>query len=356
MTIAEDATAASGLRVTVASETPLTVRDNGVHTAFLQQVRALRLLGADVRVNDVGAARGSDMTIAHGLGPLSLACLRNARCLSVAVAHVTPDTLRGSLRGERRWRAAMRLYLRRFYLAADLVAAPATPVITELLELGIPRSRIFVLPLGVDGELMRRVARRSRSVGKPLGSNDGVPLVLGVGQVQPRKGIATFVDAARALPHARFVWVGGQPFGALTASDAPTRRAVRCPAANVTFTGRVPYSHLCRIYSAADIFFLPSCQENFGQVVIEAGAFDLPLVLPALPAFTDHFADAARLVLRDRLIPTLADSLEDRSFRRSAARSASELARRYTAVASAEALLRATRVREHVPVPEPLAA
>src|SRR5690606_31565177 len=42
-------------------------------------------------------------------------------------------------------------------------------------------------------------------------------IVLGIGQVQPRKRLDIFVDMAKKLPNVTFVWLGGIPFKQLGA-------------------------------------------------------------------------------------------------------------------------------------------
>ncbi|WP_367301730.1 hypothetical protein [Listeria fleischmannii] len=41
-------------------------------------------------------------------------------------------------------------------------------------------------------------------------------VVLGVGQVQHRKGVLDFIEVAKSLPDIQFVWAGGFSFGKIT--------------------------------------------------------------------------------------------------------------------------------------------
>jgi len=59
----------------------------------------------------------------------------------------------------------------------------------------------------------------------------------------------------------------------------------------VMFTGFVPLETLLAGYSAADAFFLPTRAESYGNVVLEAAAYGLPVILRNIPAFDDWLND-----------------------------------------------------------------
>lgn len=97
--------------------------------------------------------------------------------------------------------------------------------------------------------------------------------VLAVGQFIHRKGFDILIRAAALLPSDVGVYVvGGEP----TAEYLHLRRDVG--ARNVRFVGFVSDSDLRRYYDAADVFALPTRQDNWGLVVNEAMARGLPVV------------------------------------------------------------------------------
>lgn len=325
----------SRLTVVVVSESAFTVHDHGVHTAFVEQVAALEQLGVPVRVNQLRACAAADLVVAHTPGPYARACLRLARSRGIAYAHVTPATLAESLRFERVWRPAARAYLRRFYRLPPRLVAVSAVAREELIELGCQPERIVEIPNGIDGERIPRdvsleLAARVRA------EAGGRPLVIGVGQVQPRKGIDAFMEVARSLPQYRFVWVGGRPFRSLTEGGI----ALEGKPDNMRFAGRVTDAELLAYYHAADVFLFPSRQENFGQVVVEAAASGLPLVLSDLAVFRESFGDnAIRGTTAVELVVAVWSLIEDQDFRTERVAAARALADRYTASAGAERLL-----------------
>jgi glycosyltransferase involved in cell wall biosynthesis len=95
------------------------------------------------------------------------------------------------------------------------------------------------------------------------------PFVLFVGRLAKQKGIEYLIDAAKKLPHVKFVIVGkGELEGELKRTAPP----------NVEFTGFVPEKKLVDLYSRALIFCLPSLGETFGFVQLEAMASGCAIV------------------------------------------------------------------------------
>ena len=64
-------------------------------------------------------------------------------------------------------------------------------------------------------------------------------VVVGVGQVQQRKGVLDFVEVARRLPHVKFIWAGGFSFGKITDGFKELTKVMENPPSNVKFLGIV---------------------------------------------------------------------------------------------------------------------
>jgi glycosyltransferase involved in cell wall biosynthesis len=150
---------------------------------------------------------------------------------------------------------------------------------------GVPETRVRLVPEGID---LARWQRTGRSV---PGANNGVT-ILCVARQYPRKHVADLLRALpevrRVVPHARAVIVG----------DGPEHPRLRAMAGElglghmVQFLGAVPDDeHVARLYSTADVFCLPSVQEGFGIVFLEAMASGLPIVATntaAIPEVVPH--------------------------------------------------------------------
>jgi glycosyltransferase involved in cell wall biosynthesis len=59
----------------------------------------------------------------------------------------------------------------------------------------------------------------------------------------------------------------------------------------VTFTGYLTGEPLCRIYASADVFVFPSTTDTFGNVVLEAQASGLPVIVSDLGGPCENMLD-----------------------------------------------------------------
>jgi glycosyltransferase involved in cell wall biosynthesis len=134
---------------------------------------------------------------------------------------------------------------------------------------GLALERIRVVP-----ELIDLDAWRERLTGE-LAPAAGPPVILCVAHLYPRKDVATLLEATARLRHpARVHVVGDGPErGRLQATAARLRLGER-----VEFLGHVPLARLTEEYRRASLFCLPSRQEGFGIVLLEAMAAGLPIV------------------------------------------------------------------------------
>ena len=111
--------------------------------------------------------------------------------------------------------------------SAARIAATCTDEVFELVRMGVPRSRISVVPCGVD---LRQFGPEG-----PVAERSARHRLLAVGRLVPRKGFDVVIEALPRLPDTELVIAGGpQPSG--LKSDAEARRlrqvAKRCGVAD----------------------------------------------------------------------------------------------------------------------------
>jgi glycosyltransferase involved in cell wall biosynthesis len=150
--------------------------------------------------------------------------------------------------------------------------------------------RVRLVPEGIDLPRWRRLAEQVPQ------ASDGAT-ILCVARQYPRKHVADLLRALpavrRAVPRAR----------AVIAGDGPEHAALLRLAAEldlgstVTFTGALPDDQLARLYREADLFCLPSVQEGFGIVFLEAMACGLPVVATRSAAIPEVVPDRQAGVL-----------------------------------------------------------
>lgn len=269
------------ITVNVVSESEFFPKAHGVHSAYINMIELLKTHGVKVSINSF--KKGADITHIHTIGPFSLYQLLTNKP-TVVTAHVVPDSFVGSLVGAKYWYGASAVYLRFFYNRANLVLAVAPKVKEALIKLGVKR-RIEIFPNVIDTSVFEE-SRILRTQGrKKLGLSMNEKVIIGVGQMQSRKGIDTFVRVAKEFPNFIFVWVGGKPFKGLVDQNRALKDALKNKPKNILFTGIVGYEEMPTLLNAADVFFFPSFQENAPMAPIEAAACGLPLVLRNLDEY-----------------------------------------------------------------------
>ena len=293
------------VRVNMVSESDISIKGHGVHTAYIETVRALQALpDVSVVTNEFHRLVDCDVIHLHTIGLLAWRKLLQRGPKKVVSAHVVPDSFVGSLVGAKYWRFLAVWYLRIFYNRADVVLAVSDEAKRDLVAIGVRRP-IEVLHNFIDCEQYRE-ARIGRSVVRErLMIPADAFVVVGAGQVQPRKRIDWFIEAAKKLPDVHFVWVGGMPFGKAAAESTAMQRMMDGAPENVHFPGVVSLSDMSSYYHAADVFCLPSDQETFGLVVVEAAAAGLPVILRDIPDYAETFASDAVMIHEGELATTV---------------------------------------------------
>ncbi|MBX3462910.1 MAG: glycosyltransferase family 4 protein [Planctomycetes bacterium] len=126
----------------------------------------------------------------------------------------------------------------------------------------------------------------------------GAPFVLYVGSVEPRKNLATLVEAyaelqARTRHPARLAIAGGSGWKNSAVFDAVERHGL---GDRVRFLGFVTDAELVALYNACALFCYPTLYEGFGLPVIEAMQCGAPVVTSRVASLPEVGGDAVRYV------------------------------------------------------------
>ncbi len=250
---------------------------NGVYTAIVQLVNKLKE-HPEIEVAENGSVSKSDITHAHTIGlDYVWKSFFNKKKMIVS-AHVVPESYKGSLIFSELWKPLATKYLKFVYERASLIVAVSPQVKIDLEAIGV-RSEIDVLCNSVNRQKYKQDAEKRKAYRKKWGFKDDDLIFTCVGQIQPRKGIVDFIQTAKNCPEYKFVWVGGRPFGRLTADYDQMTDFMENPPENVTYTGIVDLDEMPGLYAMSDVYFMPSYQENFAFATIEASSVKLPLLL-----------------------------------------------------------------------------
>lgn len=325
----------SKIRVNVISETEFTVKGHGVHTAYVELTTALRKRDdIDLSVN---TDREVDVTHIHTIGLYALRRLLFGPGKKVFSAHVVPDSFVGSLVGAKYWLPLARLYLRWLYNKSDLVLAVSDETKRQLLAMGVT-SQIEVFYNVIDTSRYAPGTHARATARKKLGIAEDAWAVVGAGQIQPRKRIDSFVRAAKNAPDVTFIWVGGMPFKQLAASSVEMQHLIDTAPSNVIFTGIVELEEMQSYYHAADVFFLPSNQETFGLVVVEAAAAGLPIILRDIHDYDETFRPYGVMAKGKTFVSAITRLRDDRAYRKSMIANVHKLAALYDSRSGAKRL------------------
>jgi glycosyltransferase involved in cell wall biosynthesis len=170
---------------------------------------------------------------------------------------------------------------------AAAVVATCADELTELVRLGVPRSRLSVIPYGVDTE-------RWHPDGPSRPRANRYRLVV-VGSLAPHRGVDDAVQALARVPDTELVVAGGPPAHRLL-GDRDARRirefAERLGVgARVRLLGRIPHSDVPSLMRGADLVVcVPRCDVR-GVVAVEAMACGVPVVATAVGALADSVVD-----------------------------------------------------------------
>jgi len=237
-----------------------------------------------------------DILHIHTINPKSFFSLlfHKKESFCVISAHIVPNSLKGSLKLNRFWLFLFRIYLWSFYKISDVVLAVSEETREELInDLKIEPEKIKVFRNIVRKDLFYTSQKDKESKKKSLRKKYGYSVndfvVLGAGQIQPRKGIRDFFEMASELKEMKFIWVGGMPFQKMTDGYEEMNELINNAPSNLFFAGIVNREKMIDFYNMADIFFLPSLQETFGLVVLEAAGSGLPIVLRDLEVYKKIF-------------------------------------------------------------------
>ncbi|MDO4781479.1 MAG: glycosyltransferase family 4 protein [Candidatus Saccharibacteria bacterium] len=329
----------SPLRIDMISESEFTVQGHGVHTAYVEITDALkRRSDTDVAINV--ARSGADIIHTQTIGLYSLRKLRQSRAKKVISGHIIPASLVGSVKGMGRLQWLVRRYMKWAYGKADLVLACSGMVRDEMVgPMGL-KNRVEVLYNTVDMQKYAHTKQDTAKARQVLRIQEDAFVVLGNGQVQPRKRLDTFFAAARALPEVQFVWVGGIPFKRLGAEYGKMQDMIQSAPKNVTITGIVPYETVIQYLHAADVFFLPAEQENHPMCVLEAAGAGLPIILRDIAEYNDTFRpDAQFIATDDDAVAAITKLRDDTAFYAEQQQAATRIAERFDSKAGAERLM-----------------
>ncbi|MBI4385181.1 MAG: glycosyltransferase family 4 protein [Nitrospinae bacterium] len=212
---------------------------------------------------------------------------------------------------------------------ADAVVVSSRFEYEDAVAFGIDREKLHIIPMGID------VPEETAPPGRPGGS----PLrILFVGRLARVRRVELLLQAAKELKIPYQISIVGGEEKTASLSKGGYMRELKNLAADlgiadrVTFTGTKKPEELRSCYGNADVFVYPSLYENFGQPLLEAASYGLPVVATKVGVARELVQDGETgftvgdnpREISDRLI-----SLSDPAARASMGRNIRELSRKH---------------------------
>lgn len=141
-----------------------------------------------------------------------------------------------------------------------------------------------VIPLLMDFSHYHDLPGQGAAIARWPELSDGIPNILFLSRLHPKKGLHVLVDAVAELRsngcHVRLV-IAGPDDPSVPEYRGAIERQLRDLKidAHVTWTGLVTGREKVSLYQACDVFVLPTESENFGFVQIEAMAAGRPIII-----------------------------------------------------------------------------
>ena len=208
-------------------------------------------------------------------GPMGLAARHLASALNVPIVgsyHTHLGDYARTLSGSRRLGDALEAYMRWLYGDCERLLVPSEATRSLLVSRGYRASTLGIWSRGIDTGRFRP-GLRSSALREAWNVSDDRPAILYAGRLSREKGLDVLPRvhealARRGLPH-RFVFAG----------DGPMQEELAKILREAVFTGTLAHDDMAVAMASADLFFFPSATDSLGNVVLEAQASGLPVLV-----------------------------------------------------------------------------
>jgi glycosyltransferase involved in cell wall biosynthesis len=209
-------------------------------------------------------------------GPIGLAALAIAKILKLPISgtyHTSIPQYAQALTGDAVIEDLAWKYVLWYYDQLDVIYAPSRSTRDELVEKGIKAEKIRIYPRGIDVEQFH--PQKRNGVLKERFNITGGTILIYVGRVSKEKNLHLLAHAFAQLTRTR------SDVHLVVVGDGPYLKEMRQVMTGLPchFTGYLKDEALARIYASADVFVFPSTTDTFGNVVLEAQASGLPVIV-----------------------------------------------------------------------------
>jgi glycosyltransferase involved in cell wall biosynthesis len=157
---------------------------------------------------------------------------------------------------------------------------------------------VILSPNGIEPERFENLPD-SQEARRQLGLAEA-PTVICTGHLYAGRGVEMFIELAKAISEAQFVWAGGKP------EDVAAWKERTVQQRNVTFTGFIPNDRLPLHQAAADVLLMP-----YGKIIgISSGGGNSAAISSPLKMF-EYLAAGRAIIASD--LPVFHEVLNDQN-------------------------------------------
>jgi glycosyltransferase involved in cell wall biosynthesis len=220
-----------------------------------------------------------DFTHIHSAtpGPIGLAALLISRILKLPIYgtyHTAFPQYVDKLTEDKGMEDVMWWYVIWYYKQMDAVYVPSRATGEELAAKGLPKEKIRFYPRGIDIDRFHPRHRNGFFRTRFQMSDHEVKLLY-VGRVSKEKNLDVLAEVFRRLSATE------QKVSLVVIGDGPYLPKMReeLEGLPAVFTGYLEGDDLLQAYASCDIFVFPSTTDTFGNVILEAQASGLPVIV-----------------------------------------------------------------------------
>lgn len=208
-------------------------------------------------------------------GPLGLVALWVASQTGLPLVgsfHTDLSAYTRLLSGSDRLARLMEQYMRWMYGRCARVLVPSEATRQLMIAAGTRAERLRLWSRGVDTDWFTP-SRRSERLRADWRVGDHQPALLYVGRLSKEKGLALLppVQAALRRRGVNHRWI--------ITGEGPMRRELERSGFDAVFTGALGRADVANTFASADVFVFPSETDTAGNVVLEAQASGLPVIV-----------------------------------------------------------------------------
>jgi glycosyltransferase involved in cell wall biosynthesis len=220
-------------------------------------------------------------------GPMGLVGLLAAKMLNLQTSGIyhtdIPEYVR-ILTDDRFLESLAWSYMHWLYGQVDTVFVNSEHYRKCWIDRGFAPEKLKILPRGLDTNLFNPT-RRDLTFWPRSGVNGKEVRLLYVGRISREKDLDVLATAYKKIRKA------GQPVKLYLVGDGPYAEALAQALPDAVFLGYLKGEKLARAYASADVFVFPSTTDTFGNVILEAQASGLPVIVSDLGGPKELVAD-----------------------------------------------------------------